>query len=114
MDAITRHHYTNIANGMSVENADGSLSTVKNITIERDGLHYVLPTIWDGREVDTQTAIRNSTNINIEWPVFNSEEEANAWYEKTKKTWQPIGNNPVAARKILDEVDRRSLISMFE
>ena len=42
-----------------------SLSTVRNITIERDGLHYVLPTIWDGREVDTQTAIRNSTNINI-------------------------------------------------
>ena len=36
MDAITRHHYTNIANGMSVENADGSLSTVKNINELRE------------------------------------------------------------------------------
>ena len=114
MDAITRHHYTNIANGNSVPNDDGSLSTVRNITIERDGLHYVLPTIWDGREVDTRTAIRNSTKIDVEWPVFNSEEEANAWYANVKKTWEPIGNDPVKARSILEQANRRSLIGMFE
>ena len=114
MDAITRHHFTNIANGNSIPHDDGSLSTVKNITIERDGLHYVLPTVWDGREVDTETAIRFSTKVGVDWPVFSSEKEANDWYTGIKKTWEPIGNDPIKAKEILSQADRKSLIGVFE
>jgi len=114
MDAITRHHYTNIANGNSIPHDDGSLSTVRNITIERDGLVYVLPTVWDGDIVDTDTAIRFSTKIGADWPVFSSEKEASDWYTGIKKTWEPIGNDPVKAKAILGKANKRSLIGVFE
>lgn len=101
MDAITRHHYTNIANGNAIENADGTLSTVRNITVEMGGKVFVLPTVWDGREVDTSTAIDFARKTDVDWPSFESEKEANAWYSKTKKTWEPIGNDAEKAKELL-------------
>tara|TARA_R110002073_G_scaffold85979_1_gene204361 strand:+ start:72 stop:1091 length:1020 start_codon:yes stop_codon:yes gene_type:complete len=78
MDAITQHHYENIANGKAVENEDGSLSTVKTLIVEVDGREMLIPTVWDGEIVDTQTAIDNAMASGIEWPSAEPTEEGRA------------------------------------
>ena len=69
MDAITEHHYHNIAYGKTVENDDGSLSTVKTITVEIDGVPTLIPTVWDGEIVDTKTAIKFAIQSGVDWPT---------------------------------------------
>lgn len=69
MDAITEHHYVNIANGKAVKNDDGSLSTVKTRIVEIDGVETLIPTVWDGEIVDDATAINFSINSGVEWPT---------------------------------------------
>jgi len=78
MDAITRHHYENIANGKAVENDDGSLSTVKTIIVEVDGREVLIPTVWDGQIVDQEEAIRRAMESGIEWPSDEPTEEGRA------------------------------------
>jgi len=68
VDAITEHHYHNIANGKAYENEDGKLSTVKTIIVEIDGAETLIPTVWDGKIVDDQTAIRFANDSGIDWP----------------------------------------------
>ena len=47
MDPILEHHYHNIAHGKAVKNEDGTLSTVKTIIVEIDGVQTIIPTVWD-------------------------------------------------------------------
>ena len=74
MDAITEHHYHNIANGKAYENEDGKLSTVKTIIVEIDGVETLIPTVWDGKIVDDQTAIRFALDSGIDWPKRSGKE----------------------------------------
>jgi len=78
MDAISKHHYENIASGKTVTNEDGSLSTVKTIIVEVDGREMLIPTVWDGEIVDQKTAIDNAMASGIDWPSAEPTEEGRA------------------------------------
>jgi len=78
MDPITKHHYENIANGTAVQNDDGSLSTVKTIIVEIDGMEVLIPTVWNGEIVDDATAIENAKSSGISWPSDEASEEGRA------------------------------------
>ena len=67
MDPLVEHHLFNIANNKALENEDGTLSTVKGIIVDIDGTQTLIPTIWDGKEVDTQTAIENANKSGVNW-----------------------------------------------
>ena len=58
MDAITKHHYQNIAQGKAKELDDGNLATVRTIIVEIDGVETLIPTVWDGEIVSNEDAIR--------------------------------------------------------
>lgn len=76
LDPITEHHFENIATGNVVENEDGTTSTVKTTIIGRDGLEYLLPTIWDGSILeDPNEIIEKSFNKREDWPSAPSGEE---------------------------------------
>ena len=66
MDAITQHHYHNIAYGKSVENDDGTLTTVDTIIVGIDGVETLIPTVWDGKIVDDKTAIETGTEMSVD------------------------------------------------
>ena len=78
MDAISKHHYENIASGKTVKNEDGSLSTVKTIIVEVDGREMLIPTVWDGEIVDQKTAIDNAMESGIDWPSAEPTDEGRA------------------------------------
>jgi len=67
MDPLVEHHYHNIANGKAVKNEDGTLSTVRGAIVELDGIQTLIPTIWDGKEVDIQTATENAIDSGVNW-----------------------------------------------
>ena len=74
MDAITQHHYHNIAYGKSVENDDGTLTTVDTIIVGIDGVETLIPTVWDGKIVDDKTAIEFAIKSGVEWPTRTGED----------------------------------------
>ena len=97
MDPITRHHYKNIAEGKSVQNKDGSLSTVKTFTVERDGVVYLMPSIFDG--VDLSNNLEEAEKRALQQNVFKTftgktpaeaEKKAQAFDKKIHKNMKPI------------------------
>ena len=77
-DRLVAHHYNNIATGNSVLNENGSLSTIRSTSVGINGRTYVLPTVWEGKIVDVETAINNAKNAEgglNSWPNFPDTEE---------------------------------------
>lgn len=69
MDAITEHHYHNIAHGKAKKLEDGDLATVRTTIVEIDGVETLIPTIWDGKEVDIETAVKFAKQSGVDWPT---------------------------------------------
>jgi hypothetical protein len=105
MDAITKHHFENIAKGKAVENEDGSLSTVKTIIVEVDGREMLIPTVWDGKIVDQKTAINNAMASGIDWPSAEPTDEGRAMLQAEDDAVHQAFNKdttPEEAQAILD------------
>lgn len=80
---LYQHHLRNLETGKAVTNPDGSTSTIFNITVERGGKTYVIPTIWDGKAVSPQEAQARAGAAGWDkWPSYGSEGEAEARYNK--------------------------------
>tara|TARA_R110000824_G_C14712585_1_gene624044 strand:- start:46 stop:429 length:384 start_codon:yes stop_codon:yes gene_type:complete len=69
MNAITRHHYENLAAGKEVRHKDGKVSTVYTIQVEIDGKPTLIPTVWDGKIIDDEKeATRRAIASGKKWP----------------------------------------------
>lgn len=75
MDKITEHHYRNIAEGKAVDNSDGSLSTVRTVTVEYNGVTYLIPTVWDGEILELEDAEKRAFSEGV-YETFENETEA--------------------------------------
>lgn len=73
MDPIIEHHFKNIANGMAVQNDDGTLSTVRTIIVDIDGRETLIPTVWDGEIVDDETAVSRAMESPTNWPTAHGD-----------------------------------------
>lgn len=83
--ALYARHLRN-SQGGGVKNSDGSLSTIRSITIEEDGKHYVLPTVWDGKILSGEEAVRRAAKEGLEkFPSYGSNDEALSRYEAMHK-----------------------------
>lgn len=77
------HHQNNLETGKAVQNADGSVSTVRQITVERGGKTYNIPTVWDGKILSNQDAIKRAGQEGWDkWPSYKSDKEAQARYDQ--------------------------------
>jgi len=74
MDPILEHHFYNIANDAALKNEDGTISTVRSAIVEMDGDQVLIPTIWDGQEVDLKTAINNAKKSGVNWSKATGED----------------------------------------
>ena len=76
MDAITQHHYENLATGKEVRNKDGTVSTVYTIQVEIDGKPTLIPTVWDGKIIDDhEEAKRRAISSKKKWPQRKTHQE---------------------------------------
>lgn len=114
MDPLLEHHFYNIANGKAVENDDGSLSTVKGRIEEINGVQTLIPSIWDGKEVDRQTAIDNAINSGVNWQkaygdnavetLQEIEQEIKTFEDESGKLLMSDEWTPEEAQKMLDDL----------
>lgn len=78
---LYQHHLTNIQKHKGTKNADGSVSTIRSITVERDGRQYMIPTVWDGKILDNQAAVKKAASMGWNyWPSYSTDNEAETRY----------------------------------
>jgi hypothetical protein len=87
---------------------DGSIATVRSITIEEDGQYILIPTISkDGRVLTNDQAIEEYHNTGEHLGVFNSEEAAdkyaNELHESQAKLYEGATNNNILTEDWLNE-----------
>lgn len=72
----------NLNNRPVINNPDGSISTVRSITIEVDGKYYLIPTAVGGKIVSDQDAIQHFKDTGENFGEFDSEAAADAYAQK--------------------------------
>jgi hypothetical protein len=78
MDPILAHHYTNLAQGKSVKNDDGSVSTVYTSQIDVEGVPTLIPRVWDGEILTDQDAAKRALDSGVKWPTAETHEALRA------------------------------------
>lgn len=82
-EGLYRRHLTNLTGPGGVDNPDGSRSTLFQMSVERDGKTYNLPTVWDGKILKPEEALKRAEREGFDkFPSYGSEAEAEARYDK--------------------------------
>lgn len=80
--ALYMRHLKNLHGSGGVDNPDGSRSSLYAITAGFGDKTYVLPTVHDGKILNTEDAIAKAKSIGLDkFPSYNSPEEAKARYD---------------------------------
>jgi len=81
-------------NRPEIQNPDGSVSTVKTITIEEDGRTILLPTIVNGKELSKEEAVNHYHETGEHMGKFKTQKDADR-YDKNlhkEKGWTGVKN----------------------
>lgn len=79
-----------LTNRPVVRNEDGSVSTVRSISINQDGREILIPTVIDGKVVSNEEAIDAFHRTGQHLGVFANAEDANAYAEKLHEQQQAM------------------------
>jgi len=78
---LYRHHLQNLWGPSGVDNADGSRSTVYSVSGEGpDGRTYNAPTVYDGKILPPDEALRRAFGGPVQFPAYPTPEAADARY----------------------------------
>ncbi|HEX4044007.1 MAG TPA: hypothetical protein VHY10_20090 [Xanthobacteraceae bacterium] len=81
--ALYDRHLKNLYGAGGVDNADGSRSTLYEITAGFGNKTYVLPTVWDGKILPADQAIERAKADGLDkFPSYATEQEAEARYQQ--------------------------------
>jgi len=115
--ALYQRHVTNLTGPGGVDNADGSRSTLSQMSIERDGKTYNVPTVWDGKILPPADAMKRADQEGLDkFPSYGSQSEAEARYAQmhsymekdTAQYLQQRKANPFGAKPPIDDMPGRS------
>ena len=72
MDAITRHHYKNLAEGKAKKLPDGRTATVATMQVQIDGVPTLVPSVWDGEIIEDEKDVikkaKEAMRAGTKWP----------------------------------------------
>jgi|TARA_R110000824_G_scaffold50908_2_gene141925 redox-sensitive bicupin YhaK (pirin superfamily) len=97
MDAITRHHYENLATGkehrFKDEQGKNKVSTVRTIQVDINGKPTLIPTIWDGQIVkNKKEAIERAIASGKKWPQRKTHAELRKFDIKIHEKMEDISS----------------------
>lgn len=76
-----------------VKNPDGSVSTVRSISVNMDGKEVLIPTVIGGRVVSDKDAINHYRRTGQHLGIFDSIDEANTYAEQLHKQQEQLYGN---------------------
>src|SRR5215831_2996148 len=77
-------HANNLRN--PVINPDGSISTLRQMTVEVDGRTYNVPKVWNGKILDDDAAMQRAREVGLDkFPSYPTREEAQKRYDEMHK-----------------------------
>jgi len=80
---LYQRHLANLTGAGGVDNANGSRSTLFQSTVERDGRTYNIPTVWNGKILSPQDAMKRVDAVGWDkFPSYGSQAEAEARYNQ--------------------------------
>lgn len=80
---LYRRHLNNLHGPGGVDNSDGTRSTLYAQTVSFGDKTFIIPTVANGRKLDTEEAINQAKKEGIDkFPSYNSVEEAEERYNK--------------------------------
>jgi hypothetical protein len=78
---LYRHHLRNLYMGGRVMQPGGEISTALQVPVQGPGGWYNIPTVWQGQILPVPVAANMARLYGWDqWPVYGSEDEANARY----------------------------------
>jgi hypothetical protein len=81
--ALYQRHLSNLYGSGGVTNANGSRSTLFQLSFEQDGKTYNVPTVYDGKILKPEDAIARAKSQGLDkFPSYGSEAEAEARYQQ--------------------------------
>ena len=79
LDALREHSRRNVEQGKTAI-IGGKQASVRSGSVNDERLNggrtTLIPFLWDGREVGVEEAIERAVESGIQWPAFDSHEEA--------------------------------------
>lgn len=78
---IYQHHWDNLWGPGKLIRPSGEISTVYQIVHEHDGRFYNIPTIWEGKELSEEEAVKRAGEAGWDkWPSYDTPQEADRRY----------------------------------
>lgn len=75
-------HLQNLNGPGKIVHPDGSISSLLQMSFEKDGKTYNIPTVWGGKQLEPNDAIKEAEKIGLEkFPSYSTSEEAEARYD---------------------------------
>ncbi len=106
-DSITEHSLNSYRMKTTIENEDGSTSSVRSMSVEderlNEGKPTLIPSIWDGEELDPVTATDRAVSSGAQWPSYETNEQATAASKRISSGLADRASEDKAQRKLRDE-----------
>jgi len=78
---LYRHHLANLSRG-GKKQPGGAISTIKNWTVGLGGRSYVIPSIWNNRELPLRDSIQQAHMVGLHnFPSYATDDEAEKRYD---------------------------------
>ena len=105
MDAITEHHYHNIALGKTGLDKDGNMQSVVTAIVEIDGVETLIPRLWDGEVRSLKDATDFAVESGVNWPTAFGDNAQVTLQEQDDEIHEAFTDEttPEEAQSILDE-----------
>src|SRR6266436_7698193 len=79
---LYKMHLENLSGPGGVDNPDGSRSTLKQITVEANDKAYNIPTVWEGKVLSNEEAMKRVDAYGWhKFPSYDTEDKAQARYD---------------------------------
>ena len=101
LDAITRHHIENMANGGSKNN--GSRSTVRTIQVDIDGRPTLIPTVWGGEILSNDQAKQRAMKVGTKWPTADTHDELGKIDREIRKGFKSMTQQDARDELMMDK-----------
>lgn len=101
-DAITRHHFKNLANGTAVRNEDGSVSTVYTRQVDlpnKEGkkVPTLIPSVYDGKILNEKEAVKRAVSSGLTYPTATTHEELREFDKQIHQDMKDISAEEAAS-----------------